>query len=279
MDSFDFGIQCPVGSDYRKTATPKPKNGATKIYSRSGRNISVQFPEICEKLNDIDGECFVLDGELVSLDEKGIPIFANIISRMHAKSITPSQHNASFYVFDILYLDGKDCRSLTLGKRKEWLDTILKPNAKIRISQSFNDGVALFEAAKANNMEGIMAKKSNSTYQSARSSNWQKIKVRTVIDVKIVGYTQGKGDRSTLFGALHVTSINDKTYLGKVGTGFDETKMKEIFSIIRDKGIIAKPFTINIEEEYNTVWIDCDQQCEVQYASFTPNGTLRNQFF
>lgn len=291
VDSFDFmladqALSVPFDSDYiyevkwdgiRAKAV---KMGATiEIYSRSGRNISTQFPEICDKLQDIDGEYFVIDGELVSLDDKGIPIFANIISRMHAKSITPSQHNASFYVFDILYLDGKDCRSLTLDKRKEWLDTILKPNAKIRISQSFNDGVALFEAAKANNMEGIMAKKINSTYQSARNSNWQKIKVRTVIDVKIVGYTQGKGDRSTLFGALHVASINDNTYLGKVGTGFDETKMKEIFSIISDKTIIPKPYTINIEEEYNTVWIDCDQQCEVQYASITPNGTLREPVF
>jgi DNA ligase D-like protein (predicted ligase)/DNA ligase D-like protein (predicted polymerase) len=291
VDTFDFmladqALSIPKGSDYIYEikwdgirAKAIKTNEKVAIYSRSGRDISVQFPEICEKLNAIDGECFVLDGELVSLDEKGIPIFGNIISRMHSKSTTVSQFNVSFYVFDILYLDGSDCRPSPLHKRKEWLHAIVKPNNKIRISETFDDGEALFEAAKANNMEGIMAKNIHSTYQSARSANWQKIKVRTIIDAIIVGYTKGKGDRSPLFGALHIASIDGKNYLGKVGTGFDETKMKEIFAIIKDKPIKAKPFAASVEDAQNTVWIDCDQQCEVQYASITTNGTLREPVF
>ena len=291
VDTFDFmladqALSIPKGSDYiyeikwdgirAKAIRTKEK---VAIYSRSGRDISVQFPEICEKLNDIDGECFVLDGELVSLDEKGIPIFANIISRMHSKSTTVSQFNVSFYVFDILHLDGRDCRPSPLHKRKEWLHAIVKPNNKIRISETFDDGEALFKAAKSNNMEGIMAKNIHSAYRSTRSANWQKIKVRTIIDAIIVGYTKGKGDRSPLFGALHIASIDRKSYLGKVGTGFDETKMKEIFAIIKDKPIIAKPFVVSVEEAQSTVWIACDQQCEVQYASITTNGTLREPVF
>lgn len=253
-----------------------------KILSRSGRDITASFAEIAAVCKDIDAGYAILDGELVSLDDKGAPVFANIISRMHSKARVGG-FPAVLYLFDLIYLDGADCTGMPVEKRREWLSAILKVNDKIRISESFDNGKELFEAAKALGLEGIMAKRKGSKYQvSRRSTDWIKVKVRTVTDVVILGYTRGKGDRSDLFGALHVGKISDTgqvKYLGKVGTGFDEASMRSILAVLKQKNTCPKPVQDAIEEESLTTWIFDGPWCEVQYASLTPNGTLREPVF
>jgi bifunctional non-homologous end joining protein LigD len=102
-----------------------------------------------------------------------------------------------------------------------------------------------------------------------------------MIDATIIGYTKGNGDRADLLGAIHVAKYEaDRLiYLGKVGTGFDEGKLKEIYAILKDKPVVAKPIKETIDEEYNTTWISDGPECEIQYASLTPNGTMREPVF
>lgn len=253
-----------------------------KILSRSGRDITASFSEIASVCMDIDAEYAILDGELVSLDDKGAPVFANIISRMHSKARSGG-FPAVLYLFDLLYLDGADCTGMAVEKRREWLTAIFKVTEKLRLSESFDNGVELFEAARSLGLEGIMAKKKGSKYiQGRRSTDWIKVKVRTVTDAVILGYTKGKGDRSDLFGALHVGNVDNTgqlRYLGKVGTGFDEAGMKAILAVLKQKQSCSKPVTDSIEEESQTTWISDGPWCEVQYASLTPNGTLREPVF
>lgn len=257
------------------------------ILSKSGRDITKQFPEVESKLKDFDAEECILDGELVSLDANGAPVFANIISRMHTKSQSGIEsvmrtYPSVFYVFDLRYIDGHYCTSLPIEKRREWLVASLKSSDTIRLSEAFDDGESLFEAAKSLGLEGIMAKKRGSKYtENKRSTDWVKIKVRTLIDVTIIGYTKGNGDRSHLFGAVHVARVDDGkiTYLGKVGTGWDESKMKEILPQLQAVPVTTKPIKDTIEEESMTTWIEPILECEVQYASLTPNGTLREPVF
>lgn len=253
-----------------------------RILSRSGRDITATFEDIAAVCRDIDAEYTVLDGELVSLDDKGVPVFANIISRMHSKS-GKGGFPAVLYLFDLIHLDGNDCTYMSIEKRREWLTAIIKTSDKLRISEAFEDGSTLFEAAKSLGLEGIMAKRKGSTYtQGKRNMSWIKIKVRTIIDAIILGYTKGKGDRSDLFGALHVGKFSPEgklVYLGKVGTGFDEAGMKSILAVLKDKKTCSKPVPDAIEEEHLTTWIAGGPECEVQYASLTPNGTLREPVF
>ncbi|MBK9735328.1 MAG: non-homologous end-joining DNA ligase [Saprospiraceae bacterium] len=268
-------------------ATVIKQGQSAKILSRTGKDITSQFPEITEKLLALDAEETILDGELISPDEKGAPIFANIISRMHTKHpsfIASMVHSCPvvLYLFDLLYLDGIDCQNLPIERRREWMEVIVQKSDKIRISESMEDGKALFEAAKSLGLEGIMAKKKQSKYTAGkRSSDWLKIKIRALMDTVIIGYTKGKGDRIERFGAMHIGKYeNGKlVYLGKVGTGFDTSKMKELDTLLKTQKIISKPIQEFVEEEYNTVWIEPALECEVQYASITPNGTLREPVF
>lgn len=254
------------------------------IKSKSGRDITEKFPEIAAQLKEIDAEYAIIDGELVSIDQNGVPVFANIISRMHSNNVkeSASKNNAVLYVFDLLYLDGIDIRKMPLIRRRELLTANLGNNKAIRLSEGFEDGKLLFEAAKNMQLEGIMAKKKTSPYLSdQRSKDWIKIKVRTLMDVTIIGYTKGKGDRSHQFGALHVAKIeqNELVYMGKVGTGFDQKLMAEMYQMLISLPTISKPIKDQVEEEYLTTWLQPSLQCEVQYASLTPNGTLREPVF
>ncbi len=256
------------------------------ILSKTNRDITAQFPEVAEKIADIDAEVAILDGELVCLDAKGAPVFANIISRMHTKNkiaieLATKSNPAYLYLFDLKYLDGKNCMVLPIERRREWLTLIVKKSERLRISEAFDDGVALYNGAKSLGLEGIMAKRKGSKYSESRSKDWLKIKSRTIIDATIIGYTKGNGDRSDLLGAIHVAKYEGETliYLGKVGTGFDEAKLREIHAILSQKPTTTKPIKESIEEEYNTIWIIDGPTCEIQYASLTPNGTLREPVF
>jgi bifunctional non-homologous end joining protein LigD len=257
------------------------------ILSKSGRDITPSFMDVVTPLEDFDAEEAILDGELVSLDGKGVPVFAHIISRMHSKSASTiassaRAYPATLYLFDLRYIDGRSCTREPIERRRDWLAASLKVSERVRLSELFDDGESLFEGAKALGLEGIMAKKYGSLYtEEKRSLDWVKIKVRALIDVVIIGYTRGNGDRSELYGAIHVAIREGQTlkYMGKVGTGWDEAKMKEVSALLKEVAIIDKPIPDNIEEASLTTWIKPILECEVQYASLTPNGTLREPVF
>ena len=238
-------------------------------------------------LADFDAETALLDGEIVVLNEKGLPVFASVISRMHtlgAEAINRAAQNlpASLYLFDMPYLDGLDLRHHTVEKRRRWLQISYKETKALRYSHAFDDGPALFEAIKLQGMEGIICKRKGSPYRSnTRHADWLKIKVRSSEDAYIVGYTRGKGDRSAQFGSLILAqNIENKwVYKGKVGTGFNESKMNEIFVILQKTPTGPKLFKDIIDEEHAAQWLQPQLICEVQYASITPNGTFREPVF
>jgi bifunctional non-homologous end joining protein LigD len=151
-----------------------------------------------------------------------------------------------------------------------------------RVSEAMEDGKALFEAAKKMRLEGIMAKVKDSKYlPGKRTSSWTKIKVRNTADCFIIGYTKGKGDREVLFGAMHLGEyVNDELiYRGKVGTGFDEKMMKEIFSQLKELKAVKRPVKEKPIDDNVTTWIEPKLICEIQYSSMTENGIYREPVF
>jgi bifunctional non-homologous end joining protein LigD len=150
------------------------------------------------------------------------------------------------------------------------------------MSEAFDDGQELWEAAGKLQLEGIIAKRRSSRYQMGkRSADWLKIKYRQSEEVVIIGYTEGSGDRVGTFGALHIAEQHgdELVYRGKVGTGFDGHKMKEIITLLRQVGNIDKPIKEKTPDDKVSTWIRPVVTCEVQFASITDNGTYREPIF
>jgi len=268
-------------------ATISVEDGAVRILSRNQKDITAQFPELCLPEESFRISTALFDGEIVCLDETGRPLFKDVIRRMFQKnegSIERARrkHPAICYLFDCLYLDGRPLINESLWQRREWLEDSIKPDSNYRLSQAIEDGPGLFRAAKEHGLEGIMAKDNTSLYYPGkRTSGWTKVKVRNTIDCIIIGYTEGKGDRSSLFGALHIAQKEkgELKYLGKVGTGWSARQMDEILDELKKIEPAPKTIPDEIIDEKVTTWLTPQLWCEVQYASLTPNGTLREPVF
>jgi bifunctional non-homologous end joining protein LigD len=257
------------------------------IFSKNGNELTEKFPKIVEAVIEMNVQSAVFDGEIVCLDAAGIPNFAKVISRMHQTGKEAIQkasiyNKATCYLFDLLYIDGLDCRNIPIEKRRKWLNISFSDTEYLRFSQSFPDGTALLEAIKSKKMEGIICKRIGSIYQNnIRAADWQKIKIRNTEDALIIGYTRGQGDRALLFGALILAQYDDETlvYKGKVGSGFNIQKLKEILSVLSKIPKSKKIIKETIDEEANAIWIEPKLWCEVQIASLTVNNTFREPVF
>ena len=158
----------------------------------------------------------------------------------------------------------------------------MRADTPYRVSEFVEDGESLFNAAREHGLEGIMAKKKDGKYlPGKRSDLWLKIKVRNTRECVIIGYNPGKGDRSVTFGGLHIAEkINDElVYRGKVGTGFDQAAIKEIYSQLKKLKEIKKPIKNKVMDEKTSLWIEPKLFLEVSFASLTPDKMFREPVF
>jgi bifunctional non-homologous end joining protein LigD len=258
-----------------------------RIRSRSQRDITKYFPELLVPDKAFRASCGLFDAEIVYLEEGGKPNFKKVVGRLHHNTEQTINHASSkfpvvCYVFDCLYLDGRTLVNEPLTRRHEWLNDVMKKNTPYRISEWVTEGAELFEATKKLGLEGIIAKeKSSKYYPGKRTASWLKVKVRQTTECLIIGYTEGKGERKSLFGALHIAISNGKglNYVGKVGTGFDVQTQRSVFSKLKKIKRIDRPIKEKPVDDIKSTWIEPKLICEVQYASITKNGTFREPVF
>jgi DNA ligase D-like protein (predicted ligase)/DNA ligase D-like protein (predicted 3'-phosphoesterase) len=262
--------------------------GELRIMTRNKKDITTQFPELNIPESAFKTSSAVLDGEIVVLDPQGRPHFKDVIGRMQKSGETnielASRKKPAFcYLFDCLYLDGRSITHETLERRRAWLKSMVRRDTSYRVSETVEDGEALFNAATEMGLEGIMAKDRNSNYSAGRrSSSWVKVKVRHTTDVVIIGYTNGKGDRKPYFGALQIAELNEEgtlIYRGKVGSGFDTRTMKSIMKTLESLPEGPRPVQEKPPDNAETTWLKPELVCEIQYASVTPNETFREPVF
>ncbi len=208
-----------------------------RIISRSGLDATRQYPTIAAEMAAQTERRLVLDGEIVALNEKGVPSFQTIQQRLNLARDADirkmdEQIPVYFYGFDILYAGGYDLRGAPLSDRKALLKQLLVPTDYIHLLEHFEeDGVAAYEGAIAAGLEGVMAKKRDSVYESGRRSRaWLKLKGTLEDEFVIGGYTGGTGGRAKTFGSLLVGQYEDGklVYSGNVGTGFDEKTLAKL---------------------------------------------------
>ncbi len=257
------------------------------IRSRSQRDITRFFPELLAGDGAFRATGGLFDAEVVCLDKEGKPIFEHVIHRLHAIGQTGIAHASAkypavCYVFDCLYLDGRPILNEPLVRRREWLKDAIRENPTYRVSEAVTEGLALYDAAAKMGLEGIMAKERNSPYlPGKRSASWLKIKAHQTTECVIIGFTEGKGDRETTFGAFHLATYqgDQLVYRGKVGSGFDERTRKSILAELQKVHRRKQPINGQPTKDAHTVWIEPKLVCQVRYASLTPGGALRAPVF
>src|SRR5262245_36242119 len=189
-----------------------------ELYGRSGENISPRYPDLVQAVRSLAVPRFVLDGEIVAPNESGQPSFQRLQKRMLLKkpreieaAVRNVPVNAIF--FDALALMDHDLRRLPLIQRKELLFEVVPPLGAARYSDHvLEQGEAFYEAASEHHLEGIMAKRIQSTYAPRRSGDWVKLKCQKRQEFVIGGYTEPQGSRGH-FGALLVGLYRGKDFV------------------------------------------------------------------
>ena len=162
------------------------------------------------------------------------------------------------------------------------IDSLRIGETNYRVSEKEEDGKALFAAAKAHGIEGIMAKKRDGRYiPGKRNDDWIKVKVKETKDCHIIGFTAGEGDREPYFGSLQLAEKEggEWIYRGRVGTGFDDAFLKRMKGLLNEILGSGKPEVGEVHEEKKTTWVEPVLVCEVEYSMITDNGTFRDPVF
>ena len=253
------------------------EEGRVRLVSRSQNDLTAQFPELGALPKFVRAQRTILDGEIVALDEKGRPSFSLMQQRT---GFHPGKHRLPgrkgvpivYYAFDLLYLDGFDLRRVALEARKQLLREHIKADGLIHYSDHFAEkGRDLFEAARQQGLEGIVAKKRNGAYQEKRSSDWLKIKITQRQECVIGGYTDPEGSRQYL-GAL-VLGLYDRQgrliHVGQVGTGFDQKGLKEMFARLQPLETKETPFYGSIGGLRRVHFVRPELVAEVKYSEWT----------
>lgn len=253
-----------------------------ELISRNQKNYTEKFPSISDSLKKI-GFKAVLDGEIVMLDKSGVSKFQWLqnFQRYEEASLV-------FYVFDILWLEGKDLSQLPLIKRKEILAKVIPSDMQpVQISDYIEkSGVALFAMAKKKHLEGIIAKEALSTYSAGhRSPHWLKIKTKQTQEAIIVGYTKPKHKKRSI-GALILGMYkkNRLTYIGCVGTGFTETQLSAIKQRLHPHIQKTSPFAALPKISASKInvlvtWVKPKIVCEVSFSEWTTDERMRHPVF
>lgn len=254
-------------------------NGKISLYSRNKKILNDVYPELVIALKQSSHKTFILDGEIITLDHKGVSSFTRLQKRISLTKATESgikEAPVYFYIFDIQYFDGCDLRQLPLIERKVILRKVIHFNEKILLTDYIKEqGAKFYEDAKKKGWEGIMAKRANSIYTNKRSVDWLKFKCSNGQEFIILGYTEPKGSRVG-FGALLIGYYKgDKLcYAGKVGTGFDRAlllDLKQQFISLESSSLPGKQ-----DAKGRVHWLEPKLVCEVRFSEWTKNGKLRH---
>jgi DNA ligase D-like protein (predicted ligase) len=257
------------------------EGSAVKIINRKEKDITGKYPDLMRPQSIKATNC-VLDGEIIVNNEADIPDFHLLMKRDQLKSfgsIVEATYRlpAVFMAFDILEKDGLDLRNLPLLERKEILQQVVSESENIKLMPYTTDGIALWDTIMSKQMEGVVAKKADTTYSAGkRTDYWLKIKNFKTQDCLIAGYSQNNRVISAL--ALAAYDQGRLRFLGKVGTGFTIRQLDEMHELI-SKEEIEKPKMLVPSHYKNIRWIKPKYVCEVQYVELGPDGIFRSPSF
>jgi bifunctional non-homologous end joining protein LigD len=247
-----------------------------RVLSRTGQDLTAGVPQIVDALRSLPDDDFVLDGELVVFDEKGVSRFQLLQRRKDPRM------KVMYVVFDCLRSNGRDLLRRPLDeRRKRLLELIPARSGPLLPSRRLpRDGAKGLATARATGWEGIMAKLAASPYEGGdRSRAWLKVKVRGESEFVIGGYTPPQGSRAEL-GALLVGlyDVGKLRFTGKVGTGYTQDTLRDLGAKLRGIRTGAPPFDPPPRVK-DAVWVKPRLVSQIAYAEWTADGKLRQPAF
>ena len=253
------GIRCLAVKD----------GGRTRLYSRNELSLNDRYAEIAVALDADPANGFVIDGEAVTFvggrDRFGGGDGAVLF----------------YYVFDVLFADGRDLRPLALEERRAVLENLLRWKAPLHVTEQVTgDGGALLADACRDGWEGLIAKRLGRPYVSTRSRDWLKLKCTAEQELVIGGFTAPRGSRTDL-GALLVGHFEGDRlrYAGKVGTGFTHATLHDLSGRLAPLVRETSPFEFEKAIPRTATWVEPELVAQIAFMEWTADGRLRHPSF
>jgi bifunctional non-homologous end joining protein LigD len=261
--------------------------GRVRAFTRNDKSLLSTFPELRDIGRHLGSRSAILDGEIVALDKDNRPNFSTLSRRLHVtskseieklKTSTP----ASFFAFDLLFLEGRSIVELPYDERRAALESLKLQGESFATPPSITNtaGSTVLEIARDRGLEGVVIKRRRSRYSpGSRSGDWIKVKNFFIQEVVIGGWTEGKGERDGSLGALLMGIPTEKglDYIGKVGTGFTAATRKDILARLKPLARKSTPFSAPLSRTETALahFVRPTIVGEVQFAEWTNDGHLR----
>ena len=248
-------------------------HGKVRLRSRSGREVTKEFPQLASLADDLGDHHVVLDGEVVALDASGVPRFTEMQNRSRATRI-------EFWAFDLLYLDGRSLLRARYRDRRQLLETLAGAGSLIVPDLLPGDGAEALDYSRKHQWEGVIAKKRDSTYQPGRrSASWVKDKYWNTQEVVVGGWRAGEGGRTSGIGSLlmGIPTAGGLHFAGRVGTGFTERDLANLKTTLAPLHTDESPFDVTLpaRDSKAVTFVEPTMVGEVRYSEWTSDGRLR----
>jgi len=250
-------------------------NGSLRLLSRNGHDLLQRYPRLSTLRTSFHGTSLLLDGEIVALDRYGRSNFQRL-QDAERRNVA-----LKYAVFDLLYARGRDLRERPLLERKARLREVLTLDGPAIYSEYIVEkGKALFAKAKRRGLEGIVGKRSDSTYQERRSRDWVKIKAAFEQEFVICGWSDPEGSRLG-FGALLLGAYEGARlrYVGDVGTGFSKSDLRKLHALLLQRTRKTRAIDELPERTAGVHWVSPNLIAEVRFAQWTRDRRLRQAVF
>jgi bifunctional non-homologous end joining protein LigD len=259
--------------------------GELRLHSRNLNDITDSYPELARVGRALGSHSAVLDGEIVAFDANARPSFSALAQRMHVASRAQAKKLATaapvtYVIFDLLWLDGHSVMGLRYEQRRELLAALDLNGERWQTPEHvIGEGSALLEASAEQGLEGVVAKRLDSTYEPGmRSGAWVKVKRVGRQELVVGGWMPGKGKRKNTIGALLLGVYQPDgalRYVGRVGSGFSERELARLQRLLAPLARKSSPFSAGERPPREAVFCEPQLVVEVEFASWTEVGSLR----
>jgi bifunctional non-homologous end joining protein LigD len=261
--------------------------GRVRAFTRNDKSLLSTFPELRDIGLHLGSRSAILDGEIVALDNDNRPNFSTLSTRLHVTSkpaIEKLRHStpASFFAFDLLYLEGPLTDGPLLRRSARGLGVAQTAGETFATPPSITNtpGAKVLDISRERGFEGVVMKRRDARYSpGSRNGSWVKVKNFFTQEVVIGGWTEGKGEREGSLGALllGIPSADGLQYVGKVGTGFTATTRKALLAQLKPLARKTTPFATALTRSESSLahFVRPTIVGEVQFAEWTNDGNLR----